>query len=181
MTAKAPTSAGPLGLVSRLVDTGNVDTVYRDVYLQRARTLLAVVLSVDEFRSFEQESAELATLPLLIGRALEKADWPRVKELSNRAEAIRHALEGRRGRIETARGVYAVSDVRLDPFSPGLQSFTRLAAKNLPGLKTQAVEHLAALERADAPWKDFYGGRRAALRALVLTTSESSAIPVASM
>jgi len=181
MTAKAPTSAAPLELVSRLVDTGHVDTVYRDVYLQRARTLLAGVLSVDEFRSFEQESAELATLLLLIGRALEKADWPRVKELSDRAEATRHAVEGRRGLIDTARGVYAVSDVRLDPFSPGLQSFTRLAATNLPGLRTQAVEHLAALERADAPWKDFYGGRRAALQALVLTTSESSATPVASM
>ena len=41
MTAKAPTSVDPLGLVSQLIDTGNVDTVYRDVYLQRARILLA--------------------------------------------------------------------------------------------------------------------------------------------
>jgi hypothetical protein len=128
-----------------------VDTVYRDVYLQRARILLAGVLSVDEFRGFEQETAELATLPLLIGRALEKADWPRVKELSSRTEAIRQAVDRKRGQIETARGVYAVTDVRLDPFSPGLQSFTRLAAKDLPRLRTQAVEHLAALGRADVP------------------------------
>jgi hypothetical protein len=181
MTAKASTSVDPLGLVSQLIDTGNVDTVYRDVYLQRARILLAGVLSVDEFRGFEQEKAELATLPLLIGRALEKADWPRVKELSSRTETIRQAVEGKRGQIETARGVYAVTDVRLDPFSPGLQSFTRLAAKDLPGLRTRAVEHLAALGRADAPWKDFYGARRAALQALALSTSESSASPVASM
>jgi hypothetical protein len=180
MTAKASTRVDPLKLVSRLIDCGNVDTVYRDVYLQRARTLLAGVLPVEEFRRIEQQEAELATLPLVIGRAMEKADWPQVKELSERTEALRQAVESGRGQMETAHGVYAVTDVKLDPFSPGLRAFTRLAEKDLAALRTRAVEHLTALELADAPWKGFYGGRRAALQALALTISEQSVTEVAS-
>ena len=113
MAAKASTRVDPLKLVSRLVDCGNVGTVYRDVYLQRARTLLAGVLPVEEFRRIEQQEAELATLPLVIGRAMEKADWPQVKELSERTEALRQAVESKRGQMETAR--LCVPPVRLRP------------------------------------------------------------------
>jgi hypothetical protein len=98
-------------------------------------------------------------LPLLIGRAIEKADWPLVKELSGRAGTLRRSVEGKRIQLETARGVYVVTDVRLDPFSPGLQPFTRLSAKQRLALRTRGVEHLAELERADTPWRSFYEGR----------------------
>jgi hypothetical protein len=175
MAVKSAARVEPLERVAALIDTGNVDTVYRDVYLQRARTLMAGVLSLAEFRRLEQEKTEIATLPVMIGRALEKADWPRVKELSSRGDALRRSVEGQQRQLETARAVYAVTDVRLDPFSPGLLPFTRLSAKELPALRTRALEHLASLERADAPWKDFYAGRRAALQALTVTTSESAA------
>ena len=181
MAVKTAARVDPIQLVSELIDTGNVDTVYRDVYLQRARTLMAGVLPIEEFRRIEQEKVELATMPVMIGRALEKADWPRVKELSSRGETLRRSLADKQGQLETARGVYAVTDVRLDPFSPGLLPFTRLPARELPALRTRAVEHLTSLERADAPWKDFYSGRRAALRALVVTTSDSAASSVVSM
>ena len=181
MTAKAATSVDPLGLVSALIQVGNADTVYRDAYLQRAGTLMAGVLSVEEFRSIEQQTAELATLPLTIGRALEKGDWPTVKELSTRTASLRQAVEAKRRQIEAARGVYAVTDVKLDPFSPGLRPFTRLSEKSLLALRTQTVEHLTTLERGDASWKDFYTGRRAALEALAVTTSGESETAAASV
>jgi hypothetical protein len=176
MTAKAATSLDPLGLVSRLIDTGSVDTVYRDVYLQRARTLLAGVFSVEDFHHVEQQAAEAAMLPPKIGRALDRGDWAVVKELSNRAETLRLAVGEKRRQMETARGVYAVTDVKLDPFSSGLQLFTRLSQKNQLALRTQAVEQLATLERADASWKDFYAGRRAALKALAVAASREPAV-----
>jgi hypothetical protein len=94
MRARNPKSPDPRALVSKLIDTGNVDTVYRDVYLQRARTLLGGAISVEEFRRIEQQAAELTTLPLMIGRALEKADWPRVKELGERGDELRQAVQG---------------------------------------------------------------------------------------
>jgi hypothetical protein len=181
MAVKSAARVEPLEMVAALTDTGNIDTVYRDVYLQRARTLMAGVLSVGEFRRLEQEKSEIATLPVRIGRALEAADWSRVKELSSRGDALRRSVEGRQRQLETARAVYAVTDVRLDPFSPGLLPFTGLAARELPALRTRAVEQLTSLERADAPWKDFYAGRRAALQALAVTASESPATGVVSI
>jgi hypothetical protein len=168
--AKASTGGDPLRVVSTLIETGNLDTVYRDVYLERARTLPGGVLSLESFQLVEQQQAELAELPLMIARALDKANWPLVKELSARTEALRQAVEGKRGFLETAREVYAVTDVRLDPFSPGLQPFIRLPAKDLSALRTRAVEQLTALERTDPPWGEFYAGRRAAFQALVLGT-----------
>ncbi len=118
MTATEVTKVDPVGLAAQLIDAGHADTVYRDVYLQRAWTLLGGVFSMEEFRHTEEAQAELVRLPLTIGRAMEKADWPRVKELSDRGQALRRTAEGRRREMEAARGVYAVTDVRLDPSLP---------------------------------------------------------------
>jgi hypothetical protein len=57
MAAKGAKSVDPLRLVSGLIRTGKVDTVYRDVYLDRARTLLDGILSLDEFRLIERGPA----------------------------------------------------------------------------------------------------------------------------
>jgi len=57
MARKTAASVDPLALVAELADIGSVDTVYRDLYLQRARTLMAGVMSLDEFRRTEQEQA----------------------------------------------------------------------------------------------------------------------------
>ena len=181
MTATEVTKFDPVGLAAQLIDAGHADTVYRDVYLQRAWTLLGGIFSMEEFRHTEEAQAELVRLPLTIGRAMEKADWPRVKELSDRGQALRRTAEGRRREMEAARGVYAVTDVRLDPFSPGLQPFIRLAGKGLLALRDRAVARLGALEQADAPWKDYYSQRRSALQALALSTSEQAAAAAASM
>ena len=174
MTSKARTGGDPLQMVSALIEAGHLDTVYRDVYLDRARVLLGEVLSFDTFQRFEQQKAELARIPVVIGRAMDKANWPEVKELSERARALRQAVEGKQGAIETARAVYAVSDVRLDPFSPGLGPFVALPTRDLSALRTRAVERMTVLEQMDAPLRDFYAGRRAALQALVLATPEQS-------
>jgi hypothetical protein len=49
----------PLSLVSTLVEVGGIDTVYRDLYLGRAHTLLTPVISVDEFRHLERQHTVL--------------------------------------------------------------------------------------------------------------------------
>jgi hypothetical protein len=166
MKASKTPKSDPLRVVSDAVDTGDVDTVYRDVYLDRARALLGGAMSPEEFEQIEQQRTQLGELPLAIGRAVDRGDWPKVKELSGRTQALRQAVEGKAKLMEVARRVYAVSDISLDPFSPGLAAFTRIAATDLPGLRTRAIERLAALERADPPGQRFYAGRRAAFQAL---------------
>ena len=62
MTASTAETAGALALASKLFDTGTVDTVYRDIYLHRARTVLTGVFSVEEFRGIELASRTSAFL-----------------------------------------------------------------------------------------------------------------------
>ena len=133
--------------MTALIDAGNIDTVYRDVYLDRARTLLAPVLSLEEFHRLEQQRAALAELPVTIAHALETANWSLVKELSQRAQTLKHLLDDKAAAIQAARGVYDVRDVRLDPFSPGLQSFTRIPARELATFRTRALELLGTRAR----------------------------------
>jgi len=152
-------------LMTALIDIGNIDTVYRDVYLDRARSLLAPVLSLEEFHRLERERAVLAELPVSIAHALETANWPMVKELSQRAQTLKRVLDDKGALLQTARSVYDVRDIRLDPFSPGLQSFTRIPAREWPTLRTRALDLLGTLERADFPWKGLYAARRGAFEA----------------
>jgi hypothetical protein len=183
MASSARTGGDPLPLVAKLVEIGSADTVYRDVYLDRARSVMGGLLTAEDFRRVEQDRADLAELPLAIARAMDAGNWPHVKELSGRAQVLRQAVESRRHVMEAAREVYAVTDVKLDPFSPGLQPFTKIPAQSLAGLRSRAIEQLAALERGDPPWKEFYAGRRAAFQALApdvagRPAAEGAAAPV---
>jgi len=170
MAAKGAKSVDPLRLVSELIATGKVDTVYRDIYLDRARSFLHGTLSLDDFRRIEGGRARLAEMSLAIARAMGKANWPLVKELSGRAQVIRQEVEGTGKLMETAREVYDVRDIRLDPFSPGLQPFAQVRASDLSALRTRTAKQLATLERGDPSWRAFYAERRVAFEALVLTS-----------
>src|SRR2546422_2977221 len=70
----------PIAVVSTLIEAGSIDTVYRDLYLGRAQTLLSPLISLEDFHRLEQQQAALAELPLAVARALEKGDWPRSEE-----------------------------------------------------------------------------------------------------
>ena len=152
--------ADPIALVNALVEAGSIDTMYRDLYLGRAQTLLNPVMSLEDFHRLEQERALLAELPLAVARALEKGDWPQVKELSLRTEALKNTVGAKTAQLNTARTVYAVADVKLDPFCHSLQPFTRVSIRELPGVRNRVVEQLTTLEQSDLPWKDFYAARR---------------------
>src|SRR5207245_9265495 len=160
-----------ISIVSALIEAGNVDTMYRNVYLGRARMLLSPVVSLEAFHGMEQQQSALASLPLAVARALEKADWSQVKELSLRTDALKQEMSRESALFATARGVYAVTDVKLDPFCQSLQRFTRVSAKDLPALRTSVVEQLTTLEQSDVEWQDFYAGRRAALGAKTILDS----------
>lgn len=159
-------------VLTALIEAGNIDTVYRDVYLDHARTVLAPVLSLEEFHRLEQERAALAELPLTIARALDSENWSLVKQLSERAQTLKHAIDDKAALLQTARSIYDVRDVGLDPFSPGLEPFARIAKRDLPTLRTRMLETLETLERADVAWKDFYAGRRRAFQTRPQTDAE---------
>ena len=142
----APTEADSLRLVSQLIEIGQTDTVYRDVYLDRARTLLSSTLSLAEYRQREQRAAKAEELPLRIQRAVEQGRWAEVKELSATLQAVRTDMTDKRAVMKTApQQVYAVTDVVLDPFSPGLQEFRGFSGAALVALRKRSIEQLADL------------------------------------
>src|SRR5262249_57087225 len=47
----------PISVVSALVETGSIDTVYRDLYLGRARALLSPALPGGDFNRTERQQA----------------------------------------------------------------------------------------------------------------------------
>jgi hypothetical protein len=98
MTSEAATGVDPLRIVSALTEAGHVDTVYRDVYLERARSLLGGVLPLEEFRALEQARRNLAEQPLGIARAVEKAP----RQAACRAHAGAPGVGG--GQAEADRG-----------------------------------------------------------------------------
>jgi hypothetical protein len=168
------TGADSLQLVSKLIEIGETDTVYRDVYLDRARTFLGSALSLAEYRHRAEMGTQIEVLPLRIQRAVEQGNWSEVKELGANLQAARADVAEKRSLMETGRQVYAVTDILLDPFSPGLQGFRGLSGPALAALRDRSVEQLAWLERADAVWADFYARRRGALQGLTLAASEKA-------
>jgi hypothetical protein len=164
-SGRGATESDPLTGVALLADVGTVDTVYRDVYLARAAAVLEPRLPRDTFRRLDAQRAELGALSLGIGRAIGKENWGLVRELSHRAAALEQAVAGTKELLELGRRVYAAQGVALDPFSPGLERFTRLSAKVQAALRTRVGEQLGVLEELDGSWKEFYASRRAAIAA----------------
>jgi hypothetical protein len=151
-------------VLTALVEAGNIDTVYRDVYLDRAGMVLAPALSREDFHRLEHDRAALAELPLTIARAIDHANWSLVKELSERAATLKHAIDDTSGLLQTAASVYDVRDVRLDPFSPGLQPFTRIPQRQLATLRTRALGTAPAARTGGRCVERFLRGSTARIR-----------------
>ncbi len=158
--------------VAGLIELGRSDTVYRDLYLRRAKDIVKPLLSKEDYRELARQQSLLANLPEQIHHAIELGDWPKVKELSARLRSLRQSMDQKKGLINLGKQIYDVHDVPLDPFSPGLQPLAGVTAKELPQLRDRVVKELTALEDGDPKWLDLYAQRRAAFRTLTLTPSE---------
>jgi hypothetical protein len=159
-------------IVGLLVRAADGDTLFRDVYLLRARELLAPVFAESRYRSAvgEREEAErsLQQARLAAGRR----DWERVRDLSSRAAALQRSLEATHDLCVLGGSVYDAPAVALDLFSPGLA----VPGKDSRGLHADVVDALGQLESADASGAQLYAARRAALAAL----RQSEATPASS-
>jgi hypothetical protein len=161
----------PLETAVALTQVSKTDSVSRDLYLARARTVLSAVISETDYRRLESDRVTSQELPIRIERALEGGRWSEVKELTERLQTIRRELADNQRVLDIAQEVFA-SGVPLDPFSPGLQLFTGLSSAAQAHLRGEAIERLTGLARADAAWRDFYDARRVAFEALRLHAAE---------
>jgi polyhydroxyalkanoate synthesis regulator phasin len=157
-------------LAEDLCEAALVDTVYGDLYLQRARDFLAPVLSEAEFASLQLLETEALNLPNRIYVAVKEAKWAEVKNLSSRIESLKRALADKENVRQLGEKIYALGEPPLDPFSPGLQELARRGDPQ--ALLDKLLTQLDRLQKADPDWQDFYATRRSAMAAIKTYSSQ---------
>jgi hypothetical protein len=168
------------GIVSNLTEVSRIDTLYRDLYLQRAADVLSPVLSSEGYRLLKRMQVELASLPNEIRNAMERGEWRQVQELSEKHRMLKQEVEGKRNLESLGKEIYEDDEFPLDPFSPGMQSLAGTTMRALPDLRQKGVRILESLIGRDTPWREFYSGRLTALKALTLSSegkTETTAQP----
>jgi hypothetical protein len=158
-------------LAEDLCEAALVDTVYGDLYLQRARDFLAPTLSEADLSALQLLETEALNLPNRISIAMEQANWMEVKALSSRMSSLKRTLEEKESLRQLGEKIYQPGELPLDPFSPGLQGLAKRGAPR--ELLHKLSAHLERLQRADADWQEFFAARRSAMAALTGRLSQA--------
>jgi hypothetical protein len=171
-------------VVARLVEAAGMDTVYRDLYLQRARALLAQCLPNDEYLRLKGARARIDQTLRQSRAAVARGDWIRVKELASSVAGLQRGLADRQTDLDLAAAVYGPQQVPIDPFSPGFESLLAARGLDLLALRDRVGRALAALQRDDPEWAAFYDRRRShfarlAVRAETVRAAADAFDPVA--
>ena len=151
--------ANTIKLVNLLVEVANIDTVYRDVHLRRARELLSSTLDESAYRAIGSAGKEIDDLMRRSRTAVMHRDWTQAAELSGRVEALRRRQASMGKLADIGKEVYEAETVVFEPFSPGKHLGPRAQA-NQANLRTQVIDALASLKKLDAGSSAFYEMRR---------------------
>lgn len=168
MTTTSRPSAGPdpvLATVTRLVAVADGDTLYRDVYLQRAAELLAPMITETQYEAALATREQLNTVLGQARAAVGRQDWAKVRELGTRAAQLRGTLDDQQAALAAADAVFGAPPVALDPLSPGIRlSSPRWTSPD--GARQDISATLGLLTREDAPLSQLYAARQRAIDAL---------------
>lgn len=158
--------------VSKFIELSEIDTLYRDIYLEKARVLLTPVISRDAYFYIRDTIASLGLVESQLRGAVQRGDWARTKELSERVKAIKKLRE-RAEDLKFGEAVYdKLSSIPMDPFEPGFNAFFDRSVDALNKMRNRAIEILSELEVGDPNEREFYSSRRAALAKLVFRKQE---------
>jgi hypothetical protein len=159
---KTSDSAHPteLQVIRLLTEAAEGDTVYRDLYLQRATERLASLLPSAEYNQLKGQKTTIDNLLAQTRTAIDMQDWARVQELTTRAEGFRRLFEEKQHELALAKDVYEATDVAIDPFSPGFSTLFESQGTKVAVLRDELVAAFASLTQADSAWSDLYAQRR---------------------
>src|SRR5688500_13649579 len=90
--AKATVSATPQEMISSLVEISKLDTLYRDLFFQRALELMDTVLSQDAYMNVKASAASLGMREQQLRGAIERGEWKKTAELTERVRRIRESV-----------------------------------------------------------------------------------------
>src|SRR5262247_1328271 len=112
-------NATPSQAIALLIEAGKTDTVYRDVYLRRARDLFSPTLDEPGYRAIASMQKELDELVRHTRSAVVQFNWAKAVELSDQADRRRKDIDEHAGIARLAHQVYEADVVAFDPLSPG--------------------------------------------------------------
>ena len=157
--------ANTMKVVDLLVQVANLDTVYRDLHLRRARQLLSPTLDEFAYRALGSAEKDIDDLTRRSRTAVLQRDWAQAAELSGQIEALRRQQTKMRGLAATGKEIYEADAVVFEPFSPG-KHLSSQARANQAELHTQVMSALTALAKLDSDAGAFYEKRRSYFAAL---------------
>ena len=159
--------------VGLLIEASNADTVYRDLYLRRARHFLSATLDEFAYRAIGSTEKEIEDLMRRSRSAVLQRDWDQAAELSARADGLRQR-KSTMGNIEAiGKDVYDAETVAFDPFSPGKHLGPQSEAHQ-PVVRKQLMDTLASLGKLDPSFAASYEKRRNHFASLELADTPTS-------
>lgn len=169
-TAAKPASTSQT--VSHLLEISKLDTLFRDIYFRRAAELMETVLTRATYTQIKEGAASLGLVERQLRSAVERADWGRVGELTERIRTLRGSAAAMSEPMRLGEALYdGAADVPIDPFSPGLNVFVGGSPQRLREFQDEAIRILSTLERTDSAKKDFYARRGADFKSLSIKAS----------
>jgi hypothetical protein len=144
--------------VALLIEAAKTDTIYRDMYLRRARDLLSPTLDEPAYRAIGSMQKELDEVVRHTRSAVVQFNWEKAAELSAQADRMRKAIDAQAGIAPLAKDVYEADVVAFDPFSPGKHLGLDAQAAQA-GLRAKLLETLASLGKVDSTLGAFYEQR----------------------
>jgi hypothetical protein len=156
-----------LTTVARLVEIAALDTLFKDLYVQRARALLSTIFSRGSFDTFKENSAQVPWVEQQLRAGVERGEWQRVSELTERLRGLKANVAAGAQPAKLAEAVYdQAADVTIDVFATGLNVFVGADAETLKERRDEAMKILTALQRLDPDSSAFYARRIADFKRL---------------
>jgi hypothetical protein len=166
-TAAKPASAAQT--ISLLLEISRLDTLYGDLYFQRAHQLIEPLLSQSAYARLKQGLASIVLVERQLRAAVELGEWSRARELTERIRGIQGAAAASAEWMKYAEALYdGAADIPIDPFSPGFHVFAGCSAQKLQEWRDRAIAILSTLRRTDDSKKDFYARRESDFEALAI-------------
>ena len=163
-----------LAVVGQLVEMSKLDTLYKDLYLQRARTLLGAIFSRGSYAQYQENSAQIPWVEQQLRAGVERGDWKRSSELTERLRQLRASIQTASQSAKLGEAVYQrAGEVSIDQFSAGLNVLCGVSDDGLSQRRADALNLLLMLERTDPEKKEFYARRIACFKKLNIATSDA--------
>ena len=159
--------------VGLLIEVANADTVYRDLYLRRARQLLSPILDESTYRAIGSSDKEIEDLMRRSRSAVLQRDWDQAANLSAQAESLRQQKASMGQLAAIGKDVYDADTVAFDPFSPGKHLGPQSEA-NQPGVHKRLMDTIASLGKLDPSLAQSYEKRRSYFSKLELASPTAS-------